>query len=114
MFLATFSIEKKNGSYKWWLVQNVNEWPYKRNIRGFRTKRDAALFLKAWNGQDSESAKIWYRREIHHCLKKGFSETEAYRSAALSAKEAGMTPGFVGADPTTYEPIDSTGDPHEN
>ena len=98
-----YEIEKHSyGSRRWWVVEVLDEWPHKRNLRGCKTKKKATLVKRMFEG-DLSVAPDWYRMEVKDALKM-FDENEAYRSAVLSAQSLGLTPGQCNADPGTGRP----------
>jgi hypothetical protein len=103
--MENFQIEKKEyGSYRWCVVKYIDEWPHRVHIRGCRTKKMASLVKRIFEG-DASAVPEWYRLEVNYALKEFSTEKEAYRSAVLSAKTMGLTPGLCRADPDTGAPV---------
>jgi len=100
---AEIKIEKKGS--RWWLVKHTDDWPFRSNVFGCQTKREATTLRAALLG-DAIAAKKWYRLHLTQWL-KNFSEKEAADATAHTAEAFGFYPEYVGADPNTFLPVEN-------
>ena len=96
----------KEGS-NWHVESVIDEYPYKKHMYKFSSKKIADLFVKALEGDD-DAAKKWYRLLVEYYLKLKYTyqtPKEAWKAAAWVAHHFGFDHDHVNADKDTGEPL---------
>lgn len=96
----SFRVEKHDGPRPWRVVNAATG----AMVIRYPTKRQATQHVAMLNG-DLSVAPEWYRDQIRSA-RRSMPERDALRYAMLGARELGLGPGQVRADPKTGEPLE--------
>jgi len=79
-----YQIERKTGPRKYWIVQKLDQYPYRHNVMGFERLKDAKIVLSALRrepGSTRAAFDFFVRREYRDLQRYNFGGDLVKRSA---------------------------------
>jgi len=96
-----YMVTKSTGHLKW-EVRDMDGVCMDR----FATRKHAQALVDAAHG-DRDAVRLLYRLDLRYAERR-MTHADALRYAMLCAQERGCSPGQVGADPKTGEPLEDS------